>query len=81
MLRNQQLNSVLEALKASSKELEKALGDDFLGMALFGSWARSEAKKDSDVDIFVLLKRGRGLRLRSSIYRIIAKHVKKHLRS
>lgn len=37
---NIDLEWVVKALKASSKELSKLLGDEFLGMILFGSWAR-----------------------------------------
>jgi len=71
------LKELLKMLLAASKELKEAIGDEFIGLALFGSWARNEAKNNSDVDVFIVLKTLEGLNIRSKIYKIIAKHVKK----
>jgi len=36
-------------------------------MILFGSWARGEAKVDSDIDLFILLRSLKGFEARSEI--------------
>ncbi len=64
-------------LLAASKELKEEIRDEFIGLALFGSWARNEAKNNSDVDVFIVLKTLEGLNIRSKIYKIISKHVKR----
>jgi len=71
------LKELLKMLLAASKELKEEIRDEFIGLALFGSWARNEAKNNSDVDVFIVLKTLEGLNIRSKIYKIIAKHVKK----
>ena len=38
------------------RRLRGAEGDNLLRVVLFGSLARGEAREDSDVDVFVLLK-------------------------
>jgi predicted nucleotidyltransferase len=38
------------------KELKKKVGDDIVAIRLFGSKARGDFEKDSDIDIFVLVK-------------------------
>jgi len=39
------------------KELKKKVGKDIVSIRLFGSKVRGDASKDSDIDIFVLVKR------------------------
>lgn len=39
------------------KELKKTIGDDIIDIRLFGSKVRGDFERDSDVDIFVLVKR------------------------
>lgn len=39
------------------KELKKTIGDDIIDIRLFGSKVRGDFEKDSDIDIFVLVKR------------------------
>ena len=39
------------------KELKKKVGDDIIAIRLFGSKVRGDFEKDSDIDIFVLVKR------------------------
>jgi predicted nucleotidyltransferase len=68
---------VIESLRSCSKDLESAFGDEFLGLVLFGSWARGEARVNSDVDVLVVLKSLRGLEVRSSIYVILSNCVKR----
>jgi predicted nucleotidyltransferase len=58
-------------------DLEKLLGDEFLGLMLFGSWARGEARNYSDVDVLIVLRSLRGFEVRSSIYNVLAKCVKR----
>lgn len=71
------LEDIVAALSKACKELSELLGEEFVGMALFGSWARGEAREDSDVDVLVVLRSLKGLKVRSMIYRIIARHVKR----
>ncbi|MCC6053654.1 MAG: nucleotidyltransferase domain-containing protein, partial [Desulfurococcaceae archaeon] len=66
---------LIEKLKLCSSVLEGELGGELLGLVLFGSWARGEAREDSDVDVFVLLKSLRGLEARSRVYSILAECV------
>ncbi|MFQ6058282.1 MAG: nucleotidyltransferase domain-containing protein [Anaerolineae bacterium] len=44
-------------LKAFTEELRHELGPNLLLLTLYGSHARGEAEPDSDVDIFVVLRR------------------------
>lgn len=69
--------NVVEALGEAVKDLEKIFGEELVGLALFGSWARREAKPDSDVDVFVILKSLSGFEVRSKIYAVIARRVGK----
>ncbi len=71
------LDKILEALSAASRELSKLFGERFIGMVLFGSWARSEAKENSDVDVLVVLRDLRGMEVRSKIYKVITRYVER----
>lgn len=73
--RHGSVEELKKALCKASEELEKVFGEEFVGLALFGSWARGEAEKDSDVDVLVLLKSMKGLRVRSKIYKAITRIV------
>jgi predicted nucleotidyltransferase len=55
------------------KELKKKVGDDIVAIRLFGSKARGDFEKDSDIDIFVLVKRKGDVR--ESISDIAAEYV------
>ena len=44
-------------LSAYRRRLEEQLGGHLVQMTLFGSYARSEARADSDVDVAVVLDR------------------------
>ncbi|MEM2864188.1 MAG: nucleotidyltransferase domain-containing protein [Candidatus Bathyarchaeia archaeon] len=68
---------VLEALKAASKGLSDLLGGEYLGMILFGSWARGDAGGGSDVDVFVLLRSTGGLAVRSEIYDVLSRRLRR----
>jgi predicted nucleotidyltransferase len=48
-----------QALKLFKKELQKAFPNQLHSLKLFGSKARGDAAKYSDVDVLVVLKRGR----------------------
>ena len=73
------LEGLVASLSEACEELSELLGDEFIGLALFGSWARGEAREKSDVDVLVVLKSLKGMEARSVIYKTIAKHVKRAL--
>lgn len=45
------------AINAFSRRLKRALGKRLVRLLLFGSKAKGTARRDSDIDIFVLLKK------------------------
>lgn len=45
-----------EVVKSFAKELRKKLGDEIVSIKLFGSKVRGDSQKDSDIDIFILIK-------------------------
>ncbi|MGQ9513822.1 MAG: nucleotidyltransferase family protein [Thermoproteota archaeon] len=69
-------NIVIETLRNTSHKLADSFKDEFVGMILFGSWARGEARADSDVDVLVVFKRLGGFEFRSKVYSMIAEHLK-----
>ena len=73
------LEGLVAALSEACEDLRELLGEEFIGLALFGSWARGEAGEKSDVDVFVVLRSLRGMDIRSMIYRTIARRVKRAL--
>ncbi len=50
----------------TTAELKSRFGADLIEVRLFGSYARGEAKEESDVDVFVLL-RAAGWRERKAV--------------
>jgi predicted nucleotidyltransferase len=66
----------VKILKKSSEELANVFKDEFIGLILFGSWARGEAKADSDIDLLIVFKSLKGFDIRAIAYSIIAKQVK-----
>lgn len=48
---------LLEILREVKERLREILGDDLVEVILFGSYARGEAREDSDVDVLVVVKR------------------------
>ena len=46
-----------KAISAFSRRLKKALGKELVSVLLFGSKARGDSWRDSDVDIFVLIRK------------------------
>ena len=57
------------ALRAFSRRLKKALGRQLVSVLLFGSKARGAGRGDSDIDIFVLIRR-QTIRSRSTVARV-----------
>ena len=45
-----------EMLKTLRQEFLRVLGDRFQTMLLYGSWARGEARPDSDIDVLVVVR-------------------------
>lgn len=73
------LDELVERLRSASEDLKSEFRDSFTGLLFFGSHVRGEARKDSDVDLLVVLKGLKGMEVRSKIYNIIADHVRKPL--
>lgn len=48
------IRSILRELK---RELASIYGEQLMGLLLYGSYARNEASNESDIDVFVLLKK------------------------
>lgn len=46
----------LKIAKAIKKDLKSKLGDKLISVILYGSRARGTARKDSDMDLFLLMK-------------------------
>ncbi len=46
-----------KALQEFKQKLKKELGSDFLELKLFGSKARGDSRKDSDIDVLVIAKK------------------------
>jgi hypothetical protein len=67
--------AIVQKLRECTSELEKLLGDELVGLVLFGSWARGEAREDSDVDVFVVLKSLRGVEARAAVYKVVSRSV------
>ena len=63
-----------EAITSFVKELRDKVGDDIVTIRLFGSKARGDSKKDSDIDIFILLKK-KNLEISDKIGEITANYI------
>lgn len=50
------LDELIRRLRAASKDLKSQFGDAYVGLLFFGSHVRGEARKDSDVDVLVVLR-------------------------
>jgi len=73
------LETLLEELRKACMDLRENLKDRFEGMLLFGSVARRETSKYSDIDILAAVKGKADIDLRAKIYKIITKHVKRDI--
>jgi predicted nucleotidyltransferase len=67
--------AIVQKLRECTSELEKLLGDELVGLVLFGSWACGEAREDSDVDVFVVLKNLKGVEARAAVYKVVSRSV------
>lgn len=47
----------LTIAKNVKKELKSKLGDELVSVIFYGSRAKGTAKKDSDLDLFILMKK------------------------
>ncbi|NJE09766.1 nucleotidyltransferase domain-containing protein [Thermococcus sp. MAR1] len=54
VIQRDELEKILREVK---EKLEEILGDDLVEVILFGSYARGEAREDSDVDVLVVVRR------------------------
>ena len=70
-------SDLVRKLEECAAELERLLGAEFLGLVLFGSWARGEAREDSDVDVLVVLRSLRGVEVRALVYKVVAERVRR----
>ncbi len=73
------LNELIHLLKEACRDLQSAFGDEFLGLMLFGSWARGEAREDSDVDVLILFNTLRGLEVRARTYEVLKQFIKRDI--
>ncbi len=73
------LEEIIQLLKNASIKLREEFNDEFVGLALFGSWARGEACEESDVDILIVLRNIKGFNVRGRIYTMLSREVKKPL--
>jgi len=58
------------ALKKFKEAVTNALGSELVGLTLFGSKARGEAREDSDIDVLVITNSG-NWHLSDVVYRIV----------
>lgn len=61
---------IMRIVKRFSNELRSELGKKILKVVLFGSYARGDFKRDSDVDVFILIYR-RTSEIERKIYEIL----------
>ena len=47
----------MEAVREFCSAVKKALGNDLVSLRLFGSKARAKARKDSDIDVAVMVRK------------------------
>ncbi|GAB6947744.1 hypothetical protein JCM16161A_18740 [Vulcanisaeta sp. JCM 16161] len=73
------LNELINLLSMACRDLESEFGDEFLGLMLFGSWARGEAHEDSDVDVAVLFNTLRGLEVRVRAYEVLRRFIRRDI--
>jgi len=46
-----------KVIKAFIKELKEKLGNEIINIRIFGSKVRGDFEKDSDIDIFIVVKK------------------------
>jgi predicted nucleotidyltransferase len=71
---------VIASLREACMDLGREFGDEFLGLMLFGSWARGEAREDSDVDVLVLFSNLTGnFDVRARVYGVIKRRINRDI--
>ena len=70
---------MINLLKMACRGLEGEFGGEFLGLMLFGSWARGEAREDSDVDLLILFNTLRGLEARARAYEVLRRFIRRDI--
>ena len=73
------INELINLLRMACRDLEAEFGNEFLGLMLFGSWARGEAREDSDVDLLILFNTLRGLEVRARAYEVLKRFIKRDI--
>ncbi|WP_456366505.1 nucleotidyltransferase domain-containing protein [Thermococcus sp.] len=68
-------DELLEILGKVKGKLKEILGDDLVEVVLFGSYARGEAREDSDVDVLLVTKRHLSLEEHDRLNEITEKYV------
>jgi len=66
---------LFEILREVKERLREILGDDLVEVILFGSYARGEAREDSDVDVLVVVRRRLTLEEYNRLSEITEKYV------
>ena len=61
------LGEIIKRLKSASKNLKEAFGEAYFGLLLFGSYARGEASDGSNVDVLVVMRGLKGLKVRGDV--------------
>jgi len=49
-------DQVIQILHEFKEDVKNILGDNFVEMILFGSYARGDYREDSDVDVLIVVK-------------------------
>ena len=71
-------NEIISILKEFKCELTKILGDKLLDVILFGSYARGDYTKESDVDVIIVVKNNPSIDEENEISKLCLKFLMKY---
>ncbi len=69
---------ITEMLREFRQELEKILGDKLMDMVLFGSYARGDQSKESDVDVLIIVREKTTLEEENEISKLCLKFLMRY---